>query len=52
MINFAVDDLDAFLAQIEAKGVTVLGKMETDPNGKFAWVLDPDGTKLEFWQPK
>jgi predicted enzyme related to lactoylglutathione lyase len=51
MINFAVDDLDAFLAQIEAKGVTVLGKMETDPNGKFAWVLDPDGTKLEFWQP-
>ena len=51
MINFAVDDLDAFLAEIEAKGVTVLGKMETDPNGKFAWVLDPDGTKLEFWEP-
>jgi predicted enzyme related to lactoylglutathione lyase len=52
MINFAVDDLDAFLAQIEAKGVKVLGKMETDPNGKFAWVIDPDGTKLEFWQAK
>lgn len=51
MINFAVDDLDAYLKQIEANGVTVLGRMETDPNGKFAWVLDPDGTKLEFWQP-
>ncbi|HEY4123198.1 MAG TPA: VOC family protein [Rhizomicrobium sp.] len=52
MINFAVDDLDAYLTQIEAKGAKVVGKMETDPNGKFAWVLDPDGTKLEFWQPK
>lgn len=52
MINFAVDDLDTFLKQIEAKGVKVIGKMETDPNGKFAWVLDPDGTKLEFWEPK
>lgn len=52
MIDFAVDDLDAFLAQIEAKGVTVLGKMDSDPTGKFAWVLDPDGTKIEFWQPK
>ena len=51
MINFAVDDLDSFLKQIEAKGVKVIGRMDTDPNGKFAWVLDPDGTKLEFWQP-
>ena len=52
MVNFAVDDLDAFLKQIEAKGVKVLGRMETDPNGKFAWILDPDGTKIEFWEPK
>lgn len=52
MINFAVDDLDTYLAQIEAKGVKVLGRMETDPNGKFAWILDPDGTKIEFWEPK
>jgi len=52
MINFAVDDLDAFLDEIAAKGVKVVGRMETDPNGKFAWVLDPDGTKIEFWEPK
>jgi predicted enzyme related to lactoylglutathione lyase len=52
MINFAVDDLNAFLKEIEAKGVKVLGRMDTDPNGLFAWVLDPDGTKLEFWHPK
>lgn len=47
-INFAVNDLDAFLKEIKAKGVKVLGRMETDANGKFAWVLDPDGTNLEF----
>jgi predicted enzyme related to lactoylglutathione lyase len=51
MINFAVDDLDGFLKQIETKGVKALGRMDTDPNGKFAWVLDPDGTKIELWEP-
>jgi catechol 2,3-dioxygenase-like lactoylglutathione lyase family enzyme len=50
MINFAVDDLDAILARLEAKGVTVLRRDDTDPNGKFAWILDPDGTKVELWQ--
>ncbi|WP_197026669.1 VOC family protein [Caulobacter sp. UNC358MFTsu5.1] len=52
MIDFAVDDLDAFLARLEAKGVTVLKRDDTDPSGKFAWILDPDGTKIELWQPK
>lgn len=52
MVNFAVDDLDAFLARIEAKGVKVLKRDDSDPNGKFAWIVDPDGTKIEFWQPK
>jgi catechol 2,3-dioxygenase-like lactoylglutathione lyase family enzyme len=51
MINFAVDDLDALLARLESKGVTILRRDDTDPNGKFAWILDPDGTKLELWQP-
>ncbi len=50
MINFAVDDLDAFVARLEAKGVTIL-KREEDQTGKFASILDPDGTKIEFWQP-
>ncbi len=50
MLDFAVDDLDAFLTRLNAKGVTTL-KREEDPNGKFAWILDPDGTKIELWQP-
>jgi catechol 2,3-dioxygenase-like lactoylglutathione lyase family enzyme len=50
MINFAVDDLDAIVARLESKGVTVLRRDDTDPNGKFAWILDPDGTKVELWQ--
>jgi len=50
MVNFAVDDLDALLAKLAAKGVTVLKRDDSDPYGKFAWILDPDGTKIEFWQ--
>jgi catechol 2,3-dioxygenase-like lactoylglutathione lyase family enzyme len=52
MINFAVDDLDAFVARLKAKGVVILKQDDSDPNGKFAWILDPDGTKIELWQPK
>jgi predicted enzyme related to lactoylglutathione lyase len=50
-INFAVDDLDAFVARLTAKGVAIL-KREEDKTGKFAWILDPEGAKIEFWQPK
>lgn len=50
MINFAVDDLDAFVARLEAKKIPIL-KREADSTGKFAWILDPDGTKIELWQP-
>jgi predicted enzyme related to lactoylglutathione lyase len=52
MINFAVDDLDAFVARLKAKGVEVLKRDDSDPFGRFAWILDPDGTKIELWQPK
>ncbi len=52
MLNFAVDDLDAFLAKLAAKGVKPLKRDDTDSNGKFAWILDPDGTKIELWEPK
>ena len=51
MINYAVDDLDAFLARITAKGVKVVKRDDSDPSGKFAWILDPEGNKLELWQP-
>jgi catechol 2,3-dioxygenase-like lactoylglutathione lyase family enzyme len=51
MLDFAVDDLDAFLTRLTAKGVTILKRDDSDPSGKFAWILDPDGTKIELWQP-
>lgn len=52
MINFAVDDLDAFLARLVEKGVEILKRDDSDENGRFAWILDPEGTKLELWEPK
>jgi catechol 2,3-dioxygenase-like lactoylglutathione lyase family enzyme len=52
MINFAVDDLDAFVAGLEAKGIEVNGRQQMEGMGKFAWVLDPDGTKIELWEPE
>jgi predicted enzyme related to lactoylglutathione lyase len=51
MINFGVDDLDAFLLKLKAKGVVPI-KREADATGSFAWIMDPDGTKIELWQPK
>lgn len=51
MINFAVDDLEGLLSEIKAKGVTVLGRSE-EPYGWFAWIMDPDGNKIELWQEK
>jgi predicted enzyme related to lactoylglutathione lyase len=50
MIDFAVDDLDAILLKLKAKGVAAI-KRHSDPTGSFAWILDPDGTKIELWQP-
>ena len=52
MINYAVDDMAAFLARLNAKGVTVLKRVDDDPSGRFAWILDPEGNKIELWEPK
>jgi catechol 2,3-dioxygenase-like lactoylglutathione lyase family enzyme len=52
MINFAVEDLDGVLAQLQAKDINILGRDDTDENGRFAWIADPDGTKIELWEPK
>ena len=52
MIDFAVDDLSAFLDRLKAKGVAVLKRDDSDPSGSFAWIVDPDGTKIELWEPK
>ncbi len=52
MINFAVDDMDAIVARMTAHGVPILKRDDDDTFGRFAWIQDPDGTKIELWQPK
>jgi predicted enzyme related to lactoylglutathione lyase len=52
MINFAVDDLDGMVARLAEHGVQILGREDNDPNGRFAWFLDPANTKIELWEPK
>ena len=52
MINYRVDDLGELLAQLRADGIEVLGGPESHENGEFAWIADPDGNKVELWEPK
>ena len=52
MINYAVDDMDAILARLQARGVAVISRDDNDSNGRFAWILDPEGNKVELWEPK
>lgn len=51
MINYRVDDMDALLAQLRAASIEIVGGPESHENGKFAWIMDPDGNKVELWQP-
>jgi predicted enzyme related to lactoylglutathione lyase len=51
MINLVVDDVDEALAQVEIAGGTIVGKPKGSPYGRFGWFLDPDGNKVELWQP-
>jgi len=52
MINFAVDDLDGMIARLGEYGVSILAREDNDPNGRFAWFVDPAGIKIELWEPK
>ena len=49
--NYRVDDLDEMLAQLRSAGIEIVGGPESHENGKFAWIMDPDGNKVELWQP-
>jgi catechol 2,3-dioxygenase-like lactoylglutathione lyase family enzyme len=51
MINFIVDDLDGVLARAASAGVEPTGRDDTDDNGRFAWLMDPAGLKIELWEP-
>lgn len=51
MINYRVDDLDALVAGLEAKGVWIDPKRDDSDYGRFAWIRDRDGNRVELWQP-
>jgi predicted enzyme related to lactoylglutathione lyase len=52
MLNLMVDDLDGVLAKAAAEGVEPTGRQDDENFGKFAWLMDPNGLKLELWEPK
>ena len=52
MINFMVDDLDGALAQVSEGGAEVVGDIMDESYGRFGWFIDPEGNKIELWEPK
>jgi predicted enzyme related to lactoylglutathione lyase len=51
MINYRVENLVALLELLKAEGVEQVGEMQDSEYGKFAWVMDPEGNKIELWEP-
>lgn len=51
MVNYRVSDLHALVAALRAEGCEVLGNTEESEYGKFGWVMDPEGNKIELWEP-
>ncbi len=51
MFNLMVDDLDGALAQVKEGGAEIVGDVQEEEYGRFGWFLDPEGNKVELWQP-
>jgi hypothetical protein len=51
MVNYRVDDLHNLVKALEEEGCKVLEKIDVSEYGKFAWVIDPEGNKIELWEP-
>jgi len=51
MINYRGDNLGEMLEQLRQAGVQIVGEPQAAENGKFAWIVDPDGNKVELWEP-
>ncbi len=51
MINYRVENLTALLKELKAQGVVMAGEPQEFEYGKFAWIMDPDGNKIELWEP-
>jgi predicted enzyme related to lactoylglutathione lyase len=52
MINYRVDDMDGMLTQLKEAGVEIVSGPEYHENGQFVWILDPEGNKIELWEPR
>jgi predicted enzyme related to lactoylglutathione lyase len=51
IFNLVVDNLEEALSQVKAGGAHVVGDIEKSDYGQFGWFMDPDGNKVELWQP-
>ena len=51
MVNYRVHDLHALLKALKEEGCNVIDKIDDSEYGKFGWVIDPEGNKIELWQP-
>ena len=51
MFNYRVENLTELITVLKEEGVTVLGEIEEYSYGKFGWILDNDGNKIELWEP-
>jgi predicted enzyme related to lactoylglutathione lyase len=52
MINFRVADLDGLLQKLAAEGIEIDPHREEQPYGRFAWIVDPEGNRIELWEPR
>jgi len=50
MVNYRVDDLDEMLQELEAASVEIVPKRENSEFGRFAWIVDPEGNRIELWE--
>lgn len=51
MMNFRVENMDALLRALKEEGVTIDPKVDESEYGKFAWITDPEGNRIELWEP-
>ncbi len=51
MLNYRVENLEELLRVLEKEGVTIVGEIEEFDYGKFGWIMDPEGNKIELWEP-
>jgi predicted enzyme related to lactoylglutathione lyase len=52
MFNYRVENLEELLKVLKEEGVQIVGEMQEFSYGKFGWIMDPDGNKIELWEPR